>query len=186
MSCFVDADHAGNLVTRHSHTGVIIFLNKAPVVWYSKWQNSVESSTFGSEFVALRIAVELIQALRYKLWMFGVPIYDATDVFCDNQSVVFNASLPDSTLAKKHNAICYHRVREAVACGMIRVAKVKSEYNLADGLTKSLPTPRREFIFSCILSDLVNPEKVFKEEEDHSDVFVDISGVTNRPETPEE
>jgi hypothetical protein len=151
MTCFVDADHAGNLVTRRSHTGIIIFLNKAPIVWFSNRQNCVESSTFGSEFVALRIAVDRIQALRYKLRTFGVPVNDATDVFCDSHSVVFNASVPQSTLSKKHNAICYHRVREAVASGMIHIAKVQSEFNLADGLTKSLSTPRRNFIFSRIL-----------------------------------
>jgi hypothetical protein len=155
MSCFVDADHAGNLVTRRSHTGIVIFLNRAPVVWYSKHQNSVETSTFGSEFVALRIAVELIQAPRYKLRMFGIPVADACDVFCDNQAVVFNSSIPQSTLAKKHNAICFHRVREAVAAGMIRVAKVSSEFNLADGFTKSLPTPRRHFIFTRLM---LNPQ----------------------------
>jgi hypothetical protein len=155
MTCFVDANHAGNLVTRRSHTGIVIFLNRAPVVWYSKRQNSVETSTFGSEFVALRIAVELIQALRYKLRMFGVPVVDATDVFCDNQAVVFNTSIPQSTLAKKHNAICFHCVREAVASGMIRVAKVPLEFNLADGFTKSLPTPRRYFIFSRLM---LNPQ----------------------------
>jgi hypothetical protein len=42
-------------------------LNRAPITWYSKAQNMVESSTFGLEFVALRIAVEMTKALRYKL-----------------------------------------------------------------------------------------------------------------------
>jgi hypothetical protein len=74
IHCFVDADHAGNLATRRSHTGVLIFVNMAPIVWYSKRQNTVKSSTFGSEFVALRTAVELIVGLRYKLRMFGVHI----------------------------------------------------------------------------------------------------------------
>lgn len=67
MSCFVDANHAGNLLTRRSQTGFLIFLNKAPIVWFSKRQPTVESSTFGSEFVALRSALESIEALRYKL-----------------------------------------------------------------------------------------------------------------------
>jgi hypothetical protein len=75
MTCFVDADHAGNSITRRSQTaGFIIFLNCAPIDWYSKKQNTVESSTFGSEFVAMRVAVERIAALRYKLRMFGIPI----------------------------------------------------------------------------------------------------------------
>jgi hypothetical protein len=63
MFCFVDSDHAGNLATRRSHSGIIIFLNKSPILWYSKRQNTVESSTFGSELVALRTAVELIIGL---------------------------------------------------------------------------------------------------------------------------
>ena len=71
---FVDADHAGNRVTLRSHTGVIIFVSMAAVIWYSKKQNTVETLTFGSEFIALRIAVELTETLRYKLRMFGVPI----------------------------------------------------------------------------------------------------------------
>ena len=52
MPCFVDADHAGNKVTRRSHTGIIIFCNRAPIIWFSKRQNTVETSSFGSEFVA--------------------------------------------------------------------------------------------------------------------------------------
>jgi len=36
ISCCVDADHAGNLITRHSHTGILSFCNKAPIIWYSK------------------------------------------------------------------------------------------------------------------------------------------------------
>jgi hypothetical protein len=43
MSCFVDADHAGNRVTRRSHTGILIFLNRAPITWYSKRQATVET-----------------------------------------------------------------------------------------------------------------------------------------------
>ena len=74
MSCFVDADHAGCKETRRSHTGVIIYVNKAPILWYSKRQNTVETSTFGSEIVAMKIAVELIEGFRYKLRMLGVPI----------------------------------------------------------------------------------------------------------------
>jgi len=49
----IDADHAGNKVTRKSQTGILIFCNMAPIIWYSKRQNTVETSTFGSEYIAL-------------------------------------------------------------------------------------------------------------------------------------
>ena len=108
-------------MTRRSQSGILLFVNRAPILWYSKRQNTVETSTFGSKFVAMRIgAVELIEALRYKLRMFGVPIEGSTNVFCDNEAVTKNAIYPESTLkTKKHNAIGYHRTREAVAAGTI-------------------------------------------------------------------
>ena len=144
--CFVDADHAGNRVTRRSQTGILIFVNKAPIIWYSKRQNTVETSTFGSEFVAMRIAVELIESLRYKLRMFGIPVEGPTNVFCDNEAVTKNAIHPESTLKKKHNSIAYHRTREAVAAGTIRVTKEPGSTNLADVLTKLLPQTTKEFL----------------------------------------
>ena len=36
MRVFVDADHAGDQVTRRSRTGFIVFLNNAPIYWSSK------------------------------------------------------------------------------------------------------------------------------------------------------
>ena len=140
---WVDSDHAGNRLTRRSRTGVIIFVNKAPIMWYSKGQNTVESSTFGSKFVAMRQAVDMNDSIRYKLRMFGIPITGATNVFADNMSVITNSTVPSSTISKKHNAICYHRVRESVAAGVIRIAWVHSSKNLADLLTKPLPAPTR-------------------------------------------
>ena len=50
---YVDADHAGYVLTHRSHTGILHFINNAPINWYSRHQNTVESSTFRSEFNAL-------------------------------------------------------------------------------------------------------------------------------------
>ena len=85
--CFVDAKHAAEKLTRRSQTGILIFCNRYPIIWFSKRQNSVESSTFGSEFTALKNAVELVTEIIYKLRMFGVPVDDPTDMFCDNEAV---------------------------------------------------------------------------------------------------
>lgn len=139
ISCYVDADHAGDRVTRRSHTGIIIFVNNMPILWHSKKQSTVESSTFGSEYIALRQATEMIEGLRYKLRTFGVPLDGPAYTFCDNQSVVSNSTRPESPLKKKHCAVAYHRVREACAAGTIIITHVKSEENLADLLTKPLP-----------------------------------------------
>lgn len=151
MSCFVDADHAGCRETRRSHTGIIIFLQRTPIIWYSKRQNTVESSTFGSEFVAMKTAVEQVEGLRYKLRMMGIPLDGATNVFCDNESVFKNSTHPESVLKKKHNAIAYHRTREAIAAGIVRLAWEDGRFNIADVLTKLLPGPKLRQLIACIL-----------------------------------
>ena len=143
--CFVDASHGSDRATRRSQTGILIFCNKAPILWHSKRQNTVEASTFGSEFQAmLKNAVELIESLRYKLRMFGVPIDGPTNVFCDNEAEYKNTLLPESVLKKKHHSIAYHRCREAVAAETVRVAKEGTKTNLSDVFTKLLPQPRRD------------------------------------------
>ena len=149
-SCFVDADLAGNKVTRRSQTGVLIFVNQAPIHYYSKKQPTVEISTFGAEFCAMKVAVEMIEALRYKLRMFGIPVGDgannSTAIFCDNQAVYQNTVVPESTLKKKHHSIAYHRCREAVAACTVKIAKQGTEKNLADLFTKRMTAIRRRFL----------------------------------------
>ena len=142
--CFVDADLAGDTVTRRSQTGILIFCNRAPTIWHSKRQNNVEASTFGSEITALKNAIELIESLRYKLRMFGVPIDGPTNIYCDNEAVFKSCSTPESTLKKKHHSIAWHRAREAVAALTVRIAKEGTETNLADLFTKILSVLRRE------------------------------------------
>jgi hypothetical protein len=105
IRCYVDADYAGDKVTRRSRTSIIIFLNNAPIVWYTKKQNTVETRSFGSEFVALKVTTEMLRGLRYKLRMMGIPIAGPSYIYCDNNSVVINSSRPPSTLKKKSNSI---------------------------------------------------------------------------------
>ncbi|GKY96005.1 hypothetical protein MPSEU_000561000 [Mayamaea pseudoterrestris] len=141
--CFVDASHGSEKKTRRSRTGILIYLNSAPISWLSKRQNTIETSSFGAEFTALRIASEMIVALRFKLRMMGIPIDGPAHVRCDNEAVVKNTSAPESMLNKKHNAVAYHYVRERVAEGTLSVHKEDGKTNLADMLTKSQPGPMR-------------------------------------------
>jgi len=154
INMFVDASHARNKVTRRSHAGVLIYLNTAPIIWYSKVQRTVETSTFGAEFIALKIGTELVKSLRYKLRMMGVPLEGPANVLVDNDSVVKNSTIPSSTLQKKHNSISYHYVREAVAAKCMRIAYVPSQENLADVLMKPMGATKLKSIIQRILSIL--------------------------------
>ena len=71
ISVFVDADHAGDRDTHCSFTGILIYVNRAPILWFSKKENTVETSTIGSEVVAMRIATEIIEGLQYRFCMLG-------------------------------------------------------------------------------------------------------------------
>ena len=117
----VDANHAGNMEKRKLQYGIIIYVNNVPIICYSKQQNTVEASSFGSEFLSIRIITVMIEALRYKLRCFGITVEGRVEVFWDNMSVVKNSNIPTSYLNKRHNYICHHRVREAKAAGILWV-----------------------------------------------------------------
>ena len=67
MRAKVDVDHAADTVTRRSMTGFLVYLNSGLVYWWSKKQTSMESSSFGSEFIAMKQCCKYIRGLRYKL-----------------------------------------------------------------------------------------------------------------------
>jgi hypothetical protein len=96
---------------------------------------TLEDSNWGPELLAMRIAIKMIEGLRCKLQMMGVPIPDECTVLCDNSAVVRN-SQPESTLKKNHAAINFNRVREAIAAGTIKVAKEDTQSNLCSYLNK--------------------------------------------------
>ena len=110
MRTKVDVDHASDMITRCSRMGVLVYLNCAPIYWWSKKQNSVESSSFGSKFIAMKQCCEYVRGLRYKLRMMGISCEDPTFIYGDNQSVLANTTIPDSTLKKKSHSIAYHFV----------------------------------------------------------------------------
>jgi hypothetical protein len=74
LGLFVDSDHDGEKFTRRSRTGYVIYLNMAPIAWFSKRQPTVESSVFGAEFVAIKSGIETCRGLLYNLTMVGVTL----------------------------------------------------------------------------------------------------------------
>ena len=113
----VDADHASNTVTRRSRTQILVYLNCSLVHWWSKKQTSIESSSFGGEFIAMKQCCEYLHGLRYKLCMMGIPCDQPSHIYGDNQSVLANTTMLDSTLKKKSQSIAYHFVHEGSAHG---------------------------------------------------------------------
>ena len=82
------------------------------------------------------MCVEQIINLCNTLCCSGAPIRAKSHVFGDNQSVITSSTLPHSTLNKRHNALSYHRVREAVASGILEFHKIEGSKNPADVVSK--------------------------------------------------
>jgi hypothetical protein len=133
---FVDANLYHDLISGRSVTGVLHLLNKTPIDWFSKLQSTVETATFGSEYVAARTATEQIIDLCNTLQYLGVPVRGVSMMFGDNETVVNTASVPYARLQKRRVTLSYHKVREAVAAGIMRFHHVRGKLNPADILSK--------------------------------------------------
>ena len=155
LRLYVDSNFAGNKVTHRSLTGFIVYINMAHVAWISKKQTTVETSAFGSEFVAMKHRMEHIRGLRYKLRTMGVLIEGPAYVYGYNMSVIYNTSRLDSTLKKKANSVCNHAIRESAAMGEIMTTHVPILDNPA-GLCKKVISggQKRNHLVSLTLYDI--------------------------------
>ena len=154
LSTFVDANLLHCRATGRSASGILHLINDTPIDWYFKKQNSVEAATYGSEFMAARIAVQQIMDMRITLRYMGVPLEPSAWLFGDNESVIKSSMIPASTLGKRHNALSYHTVRAAIAAGFVEFHHIPGVDNIADIMTKHLE-PR-------VLEPLVQPYLMWK------------------------
>ena len=89
---------------------------------------------------------------KHDLRMTGVEIDGPSDVFCDDQSVMDNSTLPELQLKKKNISICYHHVRECCAEQAARILLEPANTNLADlCAAKALSTDRRKKLCHSLL-----------------------------------
>ena len=108
---YVDANLMHCLLKGRSVTGILTFLKKTPIDWFSKKQSTVETVTYSSDFVAAHIAIEPLMDLRLTLRYLEVSISERYYIFGDNKSVVDSSNIPHEKLLKLHHALSYHRVR---------------------------------------------------------------------------
>ena len=131
-----DADLCHCMLTGRSVTAALHFVNQTPIDWFTKKQATVETATHGSEFVAARTCVEQIIDLRNTLRCLGVPLASKSHMFGDNESVVGSSTKVHAKLHKRHTALSFHCVREAIASGFVTFHFIKGTMNPADILSK--------------------------------------------------
>jgi hypothetical protein len=139
-------------------------VNQTPVHWFSKKQPTVETATYGSEFIAAKLVVEQIMAMRLTLRYLGVDIKGSTKLFGDNRSVITSASVPESPLRKRHQSLAYHYTREAIAAGAVDFRHIPGHLNPADILSKHWGYQQVWPILRTVMFWTGNPSEILLEE----------------------
>ena len=134
----MDSNHGHDLVTGKSITGLIMFVGRTLILWYSKRQGSVQTSTFSEEFIALKKGVEEAITIQYYLKSMGVKVTELAVIYRDNLLAIKNTIEPESPLKKNYLALSYHFCREHFSAGIVDIRKIDSKYNFADPFTKGL------------------------------------------------
>ena len=134
----MDASHADDKLDRKSVTGIMIYIGDMLIKSVSKRQKCVATSSFSSEFLALKSAIEEAQSIKLLLQSIGVPLRGAINIHSDSESVLKSAGNPGHDLKRKHVAIAFNLVRESIATGVISLWKVDGKLNPSDPCTKAL------------------------------------------------
>ena len=108
----------------------------------------------------MKQATEYVKGFRYKLRMMGIPVEDPTFIFGDNQSVLANTTMPEYMLKKKTQSIAYHFVREGCVRDEWRTEYIRTHENVADMLTKPLPSGEKRQKFVRMLTHNLAPQGV--------------------------
>jgi len=140
LKAYSDADRAECQDTRRSMSGYCVFLGDSLVSWSSKRQATVSRSSAEAEYRGVANAAAECCWIRNLLQELHVPITKATVIYCDNISAVYLSENPVHHRRTKHVEIDIHFVRERVALGQFRVLHIPTQRQIADIMTKGLPT----------------------------------------------
>lgn len=138
LIAYSDADFATCVDTRKSMSGVVLMLNGGPVVWSTRKQGIVATSTTDAEYVAAHDATKEVVWTRGLLEEIGIPQKLPTILNCDNAAatkLITNSTFHRRT---KHIDVKFHYVRQAYKEGKVEIQHVASEDQLADIFTKPL------------------------------------------------
>lgn len=139
LNVYSDADYAGDVSTRRSHSGFIFMLGASPISWCSQKQRTVALSTTESEYIA---ASESIKELVWLQLLFDELFLSSGEVpslFSDNQSAIRLIKNPEFHKRTKHIDVKYHFIREKFTNNFFDLQYVPTTSQVADILTKPLP-----------------------------------------------
>ena len=138
---YVNANLHHDQVTGRAVPACLHLVNATPSHLHANRPATVETATFGSEFVAARIAIDQIIDLTTQSCILEFQSDLKATLIGDNKSVVDSASIPASTLSKKSTLASYHQVRETIAAEYLQFNWKDGNSNPADILSKHWEFP---------------------------------------------
>ncbi|XP_011151349.2 uncharacterized protein LOC105190339 isoform X1 [Harpegnathos saltator] len=151
LIAFSNADYASCVDTRKSISSVILILNYGPIIWLSRKQNVVATSTTDAEYIAAHDTSKETVWARSFLQEIGCRQLGPTTLYCDSkaaEALIKNLAFHKRT---KHVDIKYHYVRDVVKNGQLTVTHVASDKQRADLLK---PLPKQKFFINCELLNM--------------------------------
>ena len=137
---YSDADWAGDLDSRRSTTGYVVYAGGGPIAWQSKLQPTVAASTMEAEYMAAFFAIQELVWVKGVLSELGIDLVDRTTLMMDAQSAISLAKNPTHHKRSKHIDIKYHWLREHTCeDGDVDLVHCATGNMDADLLTKALP-----------------------------------------------
>ncbi|XP_026450884.1 uncharacterized protein LOC113351015 [Papaver somniferum] len=146
LRAYTDLDWAGDITERRSTTGYCLFLGNSPISWRSKKQSVVSRSSAEAEYRAMTHTTSEIVWLRWLLSDMGIHMIGSTPLYCDNKAAIHIAHNDVFHERTKHIEIDFHFELHHFKQQTNKLPYVSSEFQLADLLTKSLPSPRLRFL----------------------------------------
>ena len=138
LRAFTDADFCADRIDGKSVTGYVLLLGDAPIIWSSKLQGAVTTSTVEAEYLALRSTVKDIMWLRNLLVDLGCPQQEPTPAVEDNSACIEWANYLVVSKKNRHFHVSHHLAKEQVSLWAIRMFFIRTHDQVADILTKAL------------------------------------------------
>nr|GEW77351.1 integrase, catalytic region, zinc finger, CCHC-type, peptidase aspartic, catalytic [Tanacetum cinerariifolium] len=159
LTDFSDADHVGCVDTHKRTFGGIQFLGDKLVSWMSKKQDCTAMSSAEAEYMALSASCAQVMWMKTQLKNYGFN-YNKIPLYCDFQSAIAISCNPVEHSRTKHIHTWYHFIKEHVKNGIIKLYFVRTEYQLADMITKALPEDRFQYLVRRIGMKCLTPAEL--------------------------
>ncbi|GJW05076.1 hypothetical protein Tco_1563932 [Tanacetum coccineum] len=170
LTAFADADHAGCQDTKKSTSGSMQLLGDRLVSWSSKKHKSTTISSTKAEYIALSGCCAKILWMRSQLTDYGL-VFNKIPLYCDNKSAIALCCNNVQHFRAKHIDMRHHFIKEQVENGVVELYFVRTEYQLADIFTKTLPRERLDFLIKKLVMQSMSPETLKRLAEEEEEII---------------